>query len=180
MKKSDIYEIAIKILGLYLVIKVLGLLKEVLTMFIFLLQTKNNSHNSLVEFDQTPIFLVTLFNFFLVAVFAAILIFNTKKIAKLICKKADYEENSKLFTEKKTIYEMVLTIVGLLTIIIAVPELAITLKTYIHLFQYNSSKNNDLSFMIIAGLKIIIGITVVFYSKSISNYLAKSKTENKE
>ncbi len=181
MKKSDIYEIAIKIFGLYLVITVIELLKELLTYSTILLQYKNNP-SIYGGINQTPIFIVTILNFVLVTVFAGLLIFKTKKVTNLICKKEDFSETAKLFTDKKTIIEIALTLAGLITIIWTIPEFGFKLKDYIYIVQNNFTPEiRDKNFLIIAGLKILVGIIAIYYSKSISSYLTRDKvTADKE
>jgi hypothetical protein len=176
MKKSDIYEIAIKILGLYLVITVIELLKELLTYSTILLQYKNNP-GIYGGVNQVPVFIVTVLNFVLVTVFAGLLIFKTKKLTSLICKKEDFIETAKLFTDKKTIIEIALIIVGLVTIILTIPEFGFKLKNYIYIAQNGlTSEMRDKNFLIIAGLKILIGVIAVCYSKAIASSLTKDKT----
>lgn len=173
MTKSDIYEIAIKILGFYLVTLLIIQLREVLTYATFLMQAQNNS-DMMGNFNQTPILIATVCSFLVLAAFTWLLLFRTKRITKLICKKEDFEEPMKLFTDKKTIYEIALTIVGLLTIILTLPDFAYRLKNHIQLIQNDlSTESYDRSFLVTAGLKILIGIIVIIYSKVISSYFSK-------
>ncbi|MFZ4400459.1 MAG: hypothetical protein ACOYO1_10525 [Bacteroidales bacterium] len=178
MKKSDIYEIAIKILGLYLVVIIIGQLKDVVSIATILIQTKNNP-DTFSGLNQTPLLIVTLVCLLMLTSFSGLLIFKTRKLVRLISEKDDYEETTKLFTEKHTIYEIVLTLVGLLTIIQTLPEFAYKLNSYILIMQIDFPKNgNDKYFIIIAGLKITVGFLAIKYSKLISNYLTKDKIQN--
>ncbi len=77
MKKSDIYEFAIKILGLYLVVSVIEHLREVITYATILIQAQDKPE-LFDGFNQTPIFIVTIFNFLLLTAFTWILIFKTR------------------------------------------------------------------------------------------------------
>jgi|SRR5690606_26000009 len=175
MTKSDIYEIALKILGLYLVTLVIVQLREVITYATILIQAQDNP-NIIGNFNQTPILIVTVCSFLALAAFTWLLLFKTKTIVKLICKQEDFEESVKLFTDKKTIYEIALTIVGLLTIILTLPDFTYRLKNYIQLIQTDfSTESYDRSFLVTAGVKILIGVIVVIYSKAISNYFSKDK-----
>lgn len=175
MTKSDIYEIAIKILGLYLVSLLIIQLREVLTYVTVLMQAQNNP-DMMGNFSQTPILIVTVCSFFVLVVFTWLLLFKTKGVTKLVCKKEDFEEPIKFFSDKKTIYEIALTIVGLLTIILTLPDFAYRLKNHIQLIQNDfSTESYDRGFLVTAGLKILIGVIVVIYSKAISNYFSKDK-----
>lgn len=130
MKKSDIYELAIKILGLYLVVPVIEHLREVITYATILTQFQNNPEQ-FGDINQTPIFVVTLFNFLLLTAFAWLLIFRTRKLTNIICTKEDYSETAGLFTDKKNIIEIAMILVGLMTVIWTIPEFAVKLKNYV-------------------------------------------------
>jgi len=178
MKKSDIYEFAIKILGLYLVVSVIDHLREVITYVTVLIQA-HDKPELFGGFNQTPVFIVTVFNFLLITTFTWLLIFKTKKLTSLICTKEDYSETTKLFTDKKTIIEIAIILVGLMTIIWTIPEFGIKLRNYVYLAQNSfSSTMNDKSFLWIGGLKIVVGIIAVSYAKTISSYFSKENKEN--
>lgn len=173
MKKSDLYEIAIKILGLYLVIIVINQLREVL-MYATMLRQPMNALNSSGFQGQSTLFIVVLFNFILLLAFAGLLIFRTQKVTSFICKKQDFEEEVTLFAEKKTIYELALTIVGLITIVMTLPELAIQFKIYFQFFKSSvTSGTSGGDAIAISLLKMAIGVLAVLYAKTISSFLAK-------
>lgn len=175
MKKSDIYEIAIKILGLYLVVSVIEHLKEVITYATFLIQF-HDKPQLMGGFDQTPLLIVTIFNFLLLTTFAWLLIFKTRKLTSLICTKEDYSETTEFFTDKKTIIEIAIIIVGLMTIIWTIAEFTIKLRNYVNLAQNSfTTTMNDKTFLFIDGLKIIVGIIAISYACSISKYVSKEK-----
>ncbi len=178
MKKSDIYEFAIKILGLYLVVSVIDHLREVITYVTVLIQA-HDKPELFGGFNQTPVFIVTVFNFLLITTFTWLLIFKTRKLTSLICTKEDYSETTKLFADKKTIIEIAIILVGLMTIIWTIPEFGIKLRNYVYMAQNSfSSTMNDKSFLWIGGLKIVVGIIAVSYAKTISSYFSKEKQEN--
>ena len=180
MRKSDIYEFTIKILGIYLVVSLIEYLKEVISYAMLLIQL-HGKPEEIGDFDQTPIFIVSLNNLLVMTIFTWLLIFKTRKITNLICTKEDYSETTKLFADKKAIIEIALIIVGLMTIIWTIPEFAIKLKNYVYMSQNNyTTTMNDKSFLLIAGLKIVVGIIAVWYAKSISAYVANEKTQRKE
>jgi hypothetical protein len=180
MRKSDIYEFAIKILGLYLVVSVIEHLREVISYATILIQL-HDKPEQIGGFDQTPLLIVTLFNFLLLTTFTWLLIFKTRKLTSLICTKEDYSETTKLFTDKKTIIEIAIIIVGLMTIIWTIPEFAIKLKNYVYMAQNSfTTTMNDKTFLFIGGLKIVVGIIAISYAKSISSYVSKEKKKNDE
>lgn len=171
MKKSDIYEIAIKILGLYLVVVVIEHLREVLMYAAILLQP-NNDPNSFGGVDQTLLFVTILFSFLILTVFVGLLILKTKTISKIISRKEDFEEKATLFADKKTIYEISLILVGLVTVVLTIPDLALQLRNY-----SKSADHYNTNFLLTGGLKIIVGILAIIYSGSLSSFFAKDKSE---
>ena len=175
MRKSDIYEFAIKILGLYLVVSVIEYLREVVTYAAVLMQFYDKPEQ-IGDINQIPIFIVTLFNFILLTAFAWLLIFRTRKLTKIICTKEDYSETTKLFAEKKSIIEIAIILVGLMTVIWTIPEFAVKLKNYVYIAQNGfTTIMNDKTFLFIGGLKIVVGIIAISYAKAISSYVSKEK-----
>src|SRR5439155_3946369 len=130
MKKSDIFEVAIKILGLYFLLTVIGTLRDVLTYVAFATQSKEYSDAS-AQFNQAPFLIVSIFIFMLLLAFALLLTFKTKVIVKKICSPTDFEETAHLFTGKKVIYEMALIIAGLLLILWTFPDFVFKLMNYL-------------------------------------------------
>ncbi len=173
MKKSDIYEIAIKILGLYLFFTAIGLLRDVLTSFAVMTQAKQNP-DAFGDFDQTPFFILSIANFLFIIFFATFLTFKTKTIVKLVCNPTDYNETSTLFADRKVIYEMALVIMGLLLIVWTLPDFAFRLKNHIQLIQSNlPTKGYDTNFIITSAIKIVVGLIAIVYAKPISTILVK-------
>lgn len=179
MKKSDIYEVAIKILGLYLFFTSIGLLRDVFSSIaVALIETKqfSNRHN---DFNQTPFVILSITNFVIVIVFAAILTFKSKSIVKSVCKPSDYSETASLFADRKVIYEIALIIMGLFLILWTLPDLAIKLKRHIQLVQNNAPSHLfDTDFIITSVIKIAIGLLAVIYGKSFSRFLTKDEKQN--
>lgn len=173
MKKSDIYEISIKIFGLYLFFTAIGLLLDVLTTFVVWTQEKQNP-NAFGDFDQTPFVILSIVNFLLVILFAIFMTLKSKTITKFVCKPADYEATSSLFADRKVIYELALVIMGLLIIIWTLPDFVFKLKNHIQLVQSNIPTNNyDTNFIITSAIKISVGLIAIIYAKSISTILIK-------
>jgi len=178
MKKSDIYEIAIKILGVYLVIILLWQLRDILSAVLLIFQSRSNP-KIFEGYDQTPVLLVTISAFLVVAIITWLLIFKTKAIAKLICKPTDYEDSVTLFAEKITIYEIALTIIGLLLVVETFPDFAYKLKKYVQLFKTDyPQKEYDTMFFVTSFLKLLIGIIAIIYSTQLASFFGrKHKSE---
>jgi hypothetical protein len=173
MKKSDIYEIAIKILGLYLLFTSIGLLRDVLTTYAVTTQARQNPE-AFGDFDQAPFFILSIANFVFVILFATFMTLKTKTIVNLVCKSTDYEETSSLFADRKVIYEIALAIMGLLLIVWTLPEFAFKLKNYVQLVQSSRAiKDYDTNFLATSAIKIVLGLIAVIYAKSIATMLVK-------
>lgn len=177
MKKSDIYEIAIKILGLYLIVLILTQLRDILNSMVFMLEAQNNPE-AFGDMDQTPIFIGLLIPFLFLIFFSWLFIFRTKRITKLIGNKNDYKETAKLFAERETIYEIALILVGLVTIVLTLPEFIYRFTDYIQSVKSDFPTNDfDTNYLITSGLKIAVGLIAIIYSNQISTYLANKKNE---
>lgn len=175
MKKSDIYEIAIKILGLYLVTIILWQLRDILISISIYFQAKNNPQ-MFEGFDQTIPILVSILAFTILILITWLLIFKTTSIAKLITKPTDYENSVSLFAEKNTIYEIALVIVGLLLITETLPDFAYKLKKYLEVIKSDyPQKEYETMFFATSLIKIIIGLIAIFYSNQLANFFSRKK-----
>jgi hypothetical protein len=177
MKKSDIYEITIKLLGIYLFFTSIGLLREVLTVTSSI--AVNNQYNdSVTGSTNKAFFILCTTNFLFVMVFASVLTFKTKAIVKLVCTSTDFDETSTLFADRKVIYEMALVIMGLLLIIWTLPDLAFKLKNQIQTVQSDiPTKDYDKHFIYASTIKIVVGLIAVVNAKSISKRIVKNNED---
>lgn len=179
MKKIDLYEVALKLLGLYLIVIIINQLRDVLIYLTIWTQQQNNPEAT-GNFDQTPVFFVMVLGFLALVVLAFFLIFRTQEIARLISRKADFEEDLKLFSDRKTIFEICLVLLGLVTIVLTLPDFLFKVKNHITLLQNNlSAQNHDTAFLITSGIKIGIGLIAITYSTVLSGLLAKKGETDK-
>ena len=170
MKKSDIYEIAVKILGLYVIVLAIGTIRDLFTSISFLLDNKNE------HMDLSSYIWVSIFNLFLMTSVAYFLLYKYKGIVKGFCKVSDYEEDVKLFASKSVIYEIALVLTGFLLIVWTLPDFAYKLVNYVKLVQSNTPTNRyDDGFLITSALKILLGVFVILLSKSLADFLTKEK-----
>ncbi|WP_157805340.1 hypothetical protein [Confluentibacter citreus] len=178
MKKIDLYEIAIKILGLYLIVIILSQLRDLIVYFTVWTQQKDNPE-LFGNFDQSPTLIATGLGFVALTILSSILIFKTKQIAKLICRKNDFEDDITLFAERKTIYEISLVLLGLVTIVLTLPDFIYKLKNHINFVQANlPTTDYDKAFLMTSGIKIGIGLIAIIYSTEFSNILTKRRKKN--
>jgi hypothetical protein len=175
MKKSDIIEITIKILGLYLFINVITSLKDLFTLILTLdSMSKNFTDSASTNGIITMIIGIVIYILVLVA-FATFLTFGTKTITKRICRQVDYEENITLLTDKKTFYEIAFVIIGGVVVIWTIPELLIRLLFYTKSAQNFMLRDSDKSFLFLAIIKIVLGIVAIIYADRVAARLTKEK-----
>ncbi|WP_184549143.1 hypothetical protein [Mucilaginibacter sp. FT3.2] len=161
MKKSDIYEITIKILGIYLLVADISKLPNLLTF----VQGHGTGMSTEQGSEQVNLLWVNGLSFFLLLALAVFLIAGTRFITRLITTKTDYQENAKLFADKKVIYEIALIIIGGILIVSTLPDFLYRL--------YNLSNANDFNSVISSSSKIFIGILTVAFGKRIGAFFAK-------
>jgi hypothetical protein len=179
MKKSDIYEVAIKILGLYvLLFTCTSLLHEVIESYGIL---KYSSGGEQIKSINTKLFILVVMHFVLVALFGAFLTLKTKTIVQYICSATDFEETVSFSMDKKVILEIALMVTGLLLIVWGLPDFLLKLKDHIYKVQSDFPRNeNEVNFLILSGLKILIGGITVTYAKAIASYLIKDEPKGSE
>lgn len=173
MKKIDLYEMAIKLAGISLIVVLIGQLRDVMLYASLLIQSKNNSDFS-SNFNQMPTFLVVLFSFLFLAAFTSLFLFKTKAVAKIICSKEDFEKPITLFIDRKNTYEIALLLVGLVTIILSLPDFILHLKNYVQALKGFSGNPMDTTFLITDGTKIAVGVLAVLYAKPLASYFGES------
>jgi len=177
MKKSDIYEVAIKIMGLYLFFTSISLIREILMAFALISQEKQFNVTA-DDFSKTMLIL-SIVNFVLVILFAAFLTFKTKSIVKLVCKQTDFEETSSLFADRKVIYEIALVVMGMLLFLWTIPEFVFKLKNYFLFGQIKMpDMYNEKYFIGVALIKIIVGLLSIIFAKWIASILVKENRNN--
>lgn len=179
MKKSDLYEIAVKLLGLYLFFISLGLLRDVYSAAAFLVQEQQFAEIRR-NFGLWLLLILEVAHFVFVVLLASLLTFGTRAIVKLICKPADYQENIGPIADRKVIYEIVLVVTGLLLIVWTLPDFAFKLKNYLQtggddLLVINADKN----FIASSVIKIVVGLAAVLYAGRLSSLLVRTKQKPK-
>ncbi len=173
MKKSDIYEIAIKFLGLYLVVPLINQIQEVLSFSSVLLQYSKDV-NMFGGIDPTSYLITSLLNSGFLIFLIWLLLFRTRKIAQLICTDEDYKEKIEIHASKSQIFEIALTLTGLIVIVWSIPEFIVSLKNYMQFEQMGMDVSyHDMNFLYILSGRILIGTLVVIFAKKISLFLIK-------
>jgi hypothetical protein len=187
MKKADLYEVAIKIAGLYFFYTTIEFLYEMIKTILFYYQTGVEASAFYGKEQLHTVMLLTISQFMIMLAFTLLLLINTKKIARIICTAEDYSESLSLNLEKKSVFEIALVIMGLTIIVWTLPDFCIRLKNHIELVQNDMATNYfDTTFTLTSGLKLVVAFVSLFFSRPLSVFLAgpakdnnrKLKTEN--
>jgi hypothetical protein len=180
MRKSDIYEITIKILGLYLFLTIIVSLRQSVQ-FLYILNFAEYSPEQIANYKIMPEIIVFISHLIIVTALAFLFTFKTKIIVRIVCVSTDYEEEASLLADKKSIFEIAIIIVGLMSIIWALPDFLNKLQHHIRLVQLNAPTNDfDTNYLITSGLEILIGIILIYFRKPISSYLSRNSQKDLE
>lgn len=167
MKKSDIYEIAIKILGIYFLVTIIQLMVgSIASVFAMILQ--NSPTSDILLYGG-----VGLFVFIIMILIDLFFIFKTNVILRMICKSADFEQDVPFTVSRKSVYEIALVLMGMIIIVWALPDFVYKIWNYVQSLQISAENK---SFIIASGIEIVVGLIAVVYSTAIANFLAKEKT----
>ena len=177
MKKKDIYEVALKILGLLLVLPIIKKLEQIISFFFMWMEQFSNPALRGIS-NQTPLLLLSIFFFACLVAFSGILIFKTEIIAKLISKPSDQFEGLQLPANKKSIFEVSLVLLGLITIVWTVPDFLMQFKLYLSNIENYRSTTNQETFLTSSFLKITIGIASIIFSDKFSTFLVQKLSKN--
>lgn len=177
MKKSDIIEIATKILGLYLFINMITSLKDLFSLILTLNSMSKNFPDTTSTEGMTIMIIGTIIYILVLLAFATFLTFSSKTITKRICKPIDYDENVNLFTDKKSFYEIAFVIIGGIVIVWTIPEFFLRFLFYSESSQMGHMKDSDKSFLFTAIIKIVLGILAIIYAERMANRLTKVKNK---
>ncbi len=166
MKKSDIYEIAIKILGIYLFLKIIQLFVVSIGVFWELI-SEGQPLSDIIIYGGS-----ILLAYIIMILLDLGLIFKTDVVARKLCRISDFEQEVQFTASRKVIYEIALVLMGMITIVWALPDFIYKVWTY---FQTLQTGIADKKTLVTSGIKIVIGLIAVVYSTAIANFLVKEK-----
>ena len=166
MKKSDIYEIAIKILGIYFLVTIIQLMVGSFAYLSAMIFNSNLSSDNMLYAG------VSLFVFIIMILLDLCFIFKTDMIVRMICKSSDFEQDVPFTVSRKSVYEIALVLMGLIIIVWAFPDFIYKIWNYVQSLQMNTENKSSL---ITSGIRILVGLIAVVYSTAIANFLAKEK-----
>ncbi len=175
MRKSDVYEIGVKLFGIYLLYNLFNLIREVILTFVMLLGS-NNHLDKVGGPMQLGFLIVNLISVVLLYTFFYLSVFKTRTITEIICKVDDYTENAQIILDKHAIYEIALTLIGLVIIALLLPDFVVKLECYFQRKQIGVLSNtNEMGRIISLGIKVMIGYIFIRYSRTIANFSVKNK-----
>ena len=166
MKKSDIYEIAIKILGIYFLVTIIQLMVGSFAYLSAMLFNKNLSSDNMLYAG------VSFFVFIIMILLDLCFILKTDMIVRMICKSPDFEQDVQFTVSRKSIYEIALVLMGMIIIVWAFPDFIYKIWNYVQSLQMSTENKGSL---ISSGIRLVVGLIAVVYSTAIANFLAKEK-----
>lgn len=166
MKKSDIYEVAIKILGIYFLVTIIQLMVGSFAYLSAMFFSENLSSDNMLYAG------VSLFVFIVMILLDLCFIFKTDMIVRMICKSSDFEQDVPFTVSRKSVYEIALVLMGLIIIVWAFPDFIYKIWNYVQTLQMSTQNKSTL---ISSGIRIVVGLIAVVYSTAIANFLAKEK-----
>ncbi|MFJ1365887.1 hypothetical protein ACILDU_05510 [Capnocytophaga canimorsus] len=162
MKKRDIYEIAIKLLGIYVAFITLNQCKDFLALLFFIPDYKN-------VFDNDWTILFSGFVLIGTLLITYLLLFKTQKIVKLIAQPSDEEIVNVQFS-KKQLYQICLVLSGILTIVFSIWEFIDVARSFFLYLKDTGLQFNKIHWLF-PIVKVIIGGLLVKFSVALSDYI---------
>ncbi|MFJ1378159.1 hypothetical protein ACILPE_10580 [Capnocytophaga canimorsus] len=162
MKKRDIYEIAIKLLGIYVAFITLNQCKDFLALLFFIPDYKN-------VFDNDWTILFSGFVLIGTLLITYLLLFKTQKIVKLIAQPSDEEIVNVQFS-KKQLYQICLVLSGILTIVFSIWEFIDVARSFFLYLKDTGLQFNKIHWLF-PIVKAIIGGLLVKFSVALSDYI---------
>ena len=168
MKKRNIYELTIKILGLISACEVILFIRKLSEYWVFISIDKSHERNEGESFYIY--YCITEIIIFLIISY--ILIFKSKNIINKLPE--TIETDIDISFDKKDFFEIIIKTLGLIVIIWTLPELIIEVKKYFD-FKLNEIRPNfrQNEPLIFNFTKIILGFVVIKFAKNISNIANK-------
>ena len=166
MKKSDIYEIAIKILGIYFLVTIIQLMVGSFAYLSAMIFSENLYSDNMLYAG------VSFFVFIVMILLDLCFIFKTDMIVRMICKSSDFEQDVPFTVSRKSVYEIALVLMGLIIIVWAFPDFIYKIWNYVQSLQMSTQNKSTL---ISSGIRIVVGLIAVVYSTAIANFLDKGK-----
>jgi len=174
MRKADFIDIAIKIFGIYLFVKLLALFDELISAFTFYVYLSDN--NITRQSDNKIILTVAVIQFLITLSAAVFMTFGSKLITRKICSDQDFESKDiLLFSDKKSLIEIVLYVIGILLIVYSIPDFLSRLFSFSQTRNEIFSRDMGTTILIAFIVRIAIGLLIIIYNDKLIHFFFKDK-----
>lgn len=174
VKKNTLYEIVLKIFGIYFILLIVNNIARVLTSLSYFFNDLEHSSNA---FSVSVFFMLFLaiVPVLLLLYLIKLLLFKTNKVISLISVEEGDEIVFQGEYDKEIIIETLLVLSGIITILWSLPEFLLDLNLYFSAFvNIFFTEEFDFGFVTLTLMRFIIGVFTIKFSKQIAKYLTKS------
>jgi hypothetical protein len=167
MTTKDLFNIILKILGFFFIKEVIGILPFFITSFNLFKRVVGVTDDSLLNVIMLLIFILIYVLVSYILIFKSELIINKLKLDQ-----GFDQETIPLNIHRSTILSISIIVIGGLLITEEIPNLCKQLFMYFQERQLTKGQiNTNLSYCILAGVKILIGLILVGNQKLIVNFI---------
>lgn len=170
MKKKDLLDLAIKIVGIILFVYSINSIKELL------LYTSLPIMDS-IGVQRTTIISILVFTVIVQWAAAFLLLLRSKTLTGVFLKSDIYEAETTLPTSpQRSHLKLGLIFIGVTVTLLTLPEFIVALVKYVTLVQENSPNMTfDSTAVIISGLKISLSVVLIYFADQISGFVYQKK-----
>ena len=169
MKKSELLNLLLKVLGVYLILTIIGNINQLVSVFYF-------SYSSMMESEYMPdidyaiLFLLPVVTLIITLTLTYLCLFKSSAFASILLKNENDSELNFKINNKNQFIDVSLVLAGLITIIWSIPELILNIKEYsISLSSVFTEIEPDLSFITLSTIRIILGFVIIKYSSQVAS-----------
>lgn len=170
MKKKDLLDLSIRIVGIILFVYSINSIKELLIYTALPIMGATG--------NQRPMIIgLLIFTILIQWVIAAILLFKSKTLTTVFLKNDIHETEVALPAySARNIIKIGLIFIGTTLILLTLPEFIVGLVKYVTVVQQNSPNMRfDSTAVIISGLKIFLSVVLIYFADQISRFICQTK-----
>ncbi len=179
MRKTDLYEVTIKTLGFYMLSLFFIRVVSVIYYLLFFFSEGKEKEYSLEGYASY--YYLELVSLGFLTFGAWFFLFKTKWILKKVCVPEEFHESIQFTLDKQKIMELAIKVIALVLIIWSVPVFIMNLQVFLVKGMVLADLFKDFNFnLMISGMKIIIGILLLFFSQHLLHFLMPEHKEGIE
>ena len=172
MTTRTIFTIIIKVFGLLLILGLLEVIPQALSAFSLIIQ------GGFVELGIVFFIfsLAFLFYFFIIR----LLLFKSGKIIDMLSLEKDFDQQAfEINLKQSTVIQIAIIVLGGLLFINTLPDFIGQIITYVNQKQFEGTfvTNPTFKFVVISGIKLLLGYLLMNNSKTITSWIAKETKE---